>query len=263
MTHLLRTRAWLLAAAIALQSIATLASAAPNARSALYSGEAVLNFCSRAQQITASTALISTNVLHTTVNAFTFSSAAPYEGPNLSAYNGKGADGGALGLTTQSFVSYRELGQTGFEFPVLISCKMKAAEAINFHLGAGSAGAVQRTCRDVNQSTVADVYASLTLLERRVLRWAQSDIVFLNDIYSDAGPVWLYPLPYLPVVAFINPANGKLHFIGRSIWVERTNPTTAAGPDKKGSYYCHLPSPEYVRALITGQIQPIIETVPE
>jgi hypothetical protein len=252
-------------------SLATLvtgadAGAASSLRSQLYSVGSVERFCGRAQQIISSTSLWPVIVGHSGLDDFTFSSAAPYEGPNLSAYNGKtdaslGQDAGDLPLTVQQLVSHRELTATGWEYPIVISCKMKAAEAINFHFGPGAAGD-QRSCREVNQSTVADVYASLTSIETRTLRWQQSQIVFLPDVMAGSGPTWLYPLPYLPAVATIGPT-GLLRFRGFAISVARTDPSTAAGPDKKGSYYCHLPSPEYVRALITGQMQPILETPPE
>jgi hypothetical protein len=244
---------------------ASSAHANPALRAELYSVVAVDNFCARAQQIVSSTSLYPVVVGHSGLDDFTFSSSAPYEGPNLSAYNGKtdsrlGEDAGDLPLTVQQLVSHRVLGATGWVYPVVVSCKMKTAEAINFHVGAGWAG-TQRSCRDVNQSTVADVYASLTSIERRTLRWQQGQIIFVADSFASSGPTWLYPLPYLPRVAFVG-ADGLLRIHGLAITVARTDPTTAAGPDKKGSYYCHLPSPEYVRALILGQTQPFNETPP-
>lgn len=236
-----------------------------SARSELYSQWAVDRFCSLAQQITTGTPYYSYNMLHSSLDSFTGSSAAPYEGTNLSAYNGKGATGNALPLTTQQFVSHRVLTGTTWEYPIVISCKMKTAEALVYHLGAGAAG-TQQTCREVNQQTVADVYASLTSIEQRMLRFQQSDVVFLPDIYAASGPSWLYPLPYLPRVAFIPTVGmnaGKLAFRGLSITVDRNNTSGDVTADKKGSYYCHLPSPEYVRALVTGQTQPIVENPPE
>lgn len=245
---------------------ATTASAqVAGARSNLYSQAAVDVFCSTAQQILTGTPGFSHNLVHSSLDSFTSSSAAPYEGPNASAYNGKGSDGSSLPLTTQQLVSHRVLPGTSWEYPIVISCKMKTSEAINYHFGAGSAS-TQQTCREVNQAIVADVYANLTSIEQRMLRYQQSDIVFTSDFYSGAGPVWLYPLPYLPRVAIVptTGANaGKLVFIGRALTVERTNPSNDAGPDKKGSYYCHFPSPEYIRALITGQTPPLIENPPE
>jgi hypothetical protein len=249
---------------VGLAALPLTAPAAVSARSELYSVGATDRFCSRAQQIISSINFDSNNVVHTDFTAFANSSSAPYEGPNLGSYNGTLAlypNGDDMPVTTQQYVSQRELGTTGWEYPIVISCKMKTAEAINFHYGEGTAG-VQKTCKEVNQQIVSEVYSSLTSIEQRTLRWPQSDIVYTNDVFAPAGPSWLYPLPYLPRVAFLG-VDGKLRFRGLAITVARTDPSTAAGPDKKGSYYCHLPSPEYVRALVTGQTNPIIEIPPE
>lgn len=243
------------------------AEAAVSARSELYSVGSTDRFCSRAQQIISSIDFDSNNVVHTDFTAFANSSSAPYEGTNLGSYGGTLAlypTGNVMPVTTQQYVSQRELGTTGWEYPIVISCKMKTAEAINFHYAAygQTPAGVQKSCKEVNQQIVSEVYSSLTSIEQRTLRWPQSDIVYLNDIFAPAGPSWLYPLPYLPRVAFIG-VDGKLRFRGLAITVARTDPSSAAGADKKGSYYCHLPSPEYIRAMITGQTDPIVETPPE
>jgi hypothetical protein len=245
------------------------AQAVPSLRSELYSVGSTDRFCSRAQQIVANTPLVSWNVVHNDYFAFANASSAPYAGPNTGAFNGTLASyptGAAypanqIPLITQQLVSQRELGQTQWEYPIVISCKLKDSESINYHFGPGSAGA-QASCREVNQDTVADVYASLTAIEQRTLRWQQSDIVYPADGLAASGPNWLYPLPYLPRVAFIG-VDGRLRLRGYAIAVPRTNTDGNVGYDKKGVYYCHLASPEYVRALITGQTNPIIEEVPE
>ncbi len=241
--------------------------AAVTARSLLYSVGATDRFCSKAQQIISSINFDSNNVVHTDFTAFANSSSAPYEGTNLGSYGGTlllYPTGNIIPVTTQQYVSQRELGATGWEYPIVISCKMKNAEAINHHYaayGLTPAGA-QKTCKEVNQQTVAEVYASLTAIEQRTLRWPQSEILYQDDVNSLAGPAWLYPLPYLPKVAVLTAA-GKLRLRGLTIRVDRLEPSTSVGADKKGSVYCHLPSPEYVRAMITGQTDPIVEIPPE
>lgn len=240
-------------------------------RSELYSQWAVDRYCSMAQQLMTGTPYYSYNLLHSSQDSFTYSSAAPYMGPNLSAYNGKLVNesgnpvtGDMLPLTTQQFVSHRVLPGTTWEYPIVISCKMKDAEAIAYHFGASAAG-TQKSCRDVNQAVVADVFASLTAVEQRMIRFSPSQIVYPADLMAASGPSWLYPLPYLPRVAFIQTVGvntGKLVIRGLAINVSRLNADGNVGPDKKGSYYCHFPSPEYIRALITGQTGPLEETPP-
>jgi len=249
---------------VGLAALPLTAPAAVSARSELYSVGATDRFCSRAQQIISSINFDANNVVHTDFTAFANSSSAPYEGPNLGSYNGTLAlypNGSDMPVTTQQYVSQRELGATGWEYPIVISCKMKTAEAINFHYGAGTAG-VQKGCKEVNQQIVSEVYASLTSIEQRTLRWTQSQIVYQNDSFAAAGPSWLFPLPYLPRVAFVG-LDGNLRLRGLAITVARTDPSNPPGPDKKGSIYCHLPSPEYLRAMITGQTDPIVENPPE
>lgn len=247
-------------------SLATLpltSQAVVSVRSALYSVGAEDRFCSVAQQTVAATTLSSLNIIHTDLNTFVNSSPGPYNGANTGGYNGTIAiypTGNTLAVGTQQFVSNRELGATGWEYPTVISCKMKTSEALNYFFGAGSAG-TQQTCKEINKKTVADVYSSLTAIERRTLRWAESTIVFPNDGVSLSGPSWVYPLPYLPKVAFIG-ADNFLRIRGLSLTVSLTDTSAIVLYDKKGVTYCHLPSPEYVRALITGQTNPILETPP-
>ncbi len=232
------------------------ATTANSANAALYSQEAVQRQCIEAQKIIATTSIEAYSISHTSVQSMTFSSAAPYEGPNLSAYNGKETPGDALELTVQQFISYSTIPATGWRYPEVVSCKMKDAEAIQFHFGSDMAG-TQQTCRDINEKIVADVFANLTSWQRRTLRYDENDIVFENDVPKASGPEWINPIfsPFPPATIILG-NDGLLHIKSRASIVERTNPTTAAGPDKKGSYYCHLPTPEHVLATLRGQTAP-------
>lgn len=245
-------------AALAGGALLTLAAAgtqAQSAQSALYSGQAVRDYCIEAQKVTASTTRTAINVNHSSLDGFRPSSSAPYEGPNLSAYNGKETPGNSLPLTVQQWVNYATLPVNGWQFPQVISCKMKDAEAIRFHFGPTAAGA-QQTCRVVNESTVARVYQNLTSAERRLIRYAQTSVVFDDDEVTEAGPSWLGGLPrQRPTLIYLG-EDGLLHIRSNQNAVERTNPSPLAGPDKKGSFYCHFPAPEYVRAVVLGQFPP-------
>lgn len=233
-----------------------------NTNAWLYSGEAVQFLCLQAQQITANTAADAVVIMHRapvsgSANwSFLFSSAAPYEGPNLSAYNGKQTPGDNLDLTVQAYPYYSTVPATGWRYAETVSCKMKDAEGINFHFGAGSAGP-QQQCRAVNEMVVADVYANLTSWQAATLVYQQTDFVFEDDSFAPSGPVWVNPLasPFAPRTIYVN-GDGMLHVKTTASFVARTNPTTAAGPDKKGSYYCHVPTPEHVLAVIRGQVAP-------
>jgi hypothetical protein len=246
------------AASAALVVVAVLASppVALANNASLYSQEAVQALCVAAQKVVSSTDIEAYSVNHTSTQSITFSSAAPYEGPNLSAYNGKETPGDALPLTVQSFISYSTVPATGWRYPETVSCKMKDAEAIRFHFGDNAAGA-QQTCRTMNEQIVAGVFAKLTSWQRRTLRYREQDIVFEDDVPKPSGPDWINPLfsPFTPTTIYLG-IDGLLHIKSRASILERTNPTNDAGPDKKGSYYCHLPTPEHVLATLRGQVAP-------
>lgn len=229
---------------------------------ALYSQEAVQNQCAAAQRTIATTNRSPiVTVGHTYLSAFVYSSSAPYMGPNLISYNGKGfttgtiATGDQLPLTVQQYTSYNTVPSTGWRYPEVVSCKMKDAEAINYHFGAGTAGA-QQTCRTINEQIVGSVFTGLTAFQRRTLRYNESAFVFENDELVSSGPEFVNPLfAGIPTVIWLG-TDGLLHVRSRAVNVERTNPSDAAGPDKKGSYYCHLPTPEYVLNVVRGQVAP-------
>lgn len=242
---------------------ACLPAAQAQSNPSLYSQEAVQATCENAQRAIANTtggAEPIITVSHNVLTSFVFSSSAPYEGDNLASYNGRGfsgvvATGDELPVTVQQYVTYNTVPATGWRYPEVVSCKMKDAEAINFHLGAGSAGTLE-TCRALNEQIVADVFANLTPWQRRTLRYDENDFVFEDDDVVISGPEFVNPLfAGSPTVIWLG-TDGLLHVRSRSVSVERTNPTTAAGPDKKGSIYCHLPTPEHVLNTARGLVAP-------
>lgn len=241
---------WILAAAL-IPAIGS-AQISPNP---IYSVKSVNNFCQRAQQIVAGTELESINLVHNTFSSFVTSSSAPYEGLNLSSFNGDEPLGDDLALTTQQFNNYQTMPWVGWDFPDVISCKLKDTESIQFHLGEAAAS-TQGTCADVVAETVQQVYDSANDFDSRWILVEQEDIVIEPDLVTAAGPVWTSGQPgNTKAVAYDN-GDGVLRLRGIALPVDRTDPTSFVGPDKKGVYYCHLPSPEYVFSLIRGFARP-------
>lgn len=262
------------------------AHAVPSLRSELYSVAGVNRFCANAQKIKSNTALTPTIIVHPDPVSFSGSSAAPYEGFNVSAYNAKSLPepfdsdgnpldpnwdvrgyGGTLPFTVQQLVSYNEIAATNLQIPTVISCKMKTSGALRFHLGATAAIGTGTTCVMVNQDTVTKVFASLTAYERRYLKYNESQIVLDPDPVVASGPDWLYPLlpvgapanvPTPPTTAYIGASDGLLHIQSKSLQVERNNQSPLVGPDKRGTTYCHLIAPEYLRSVVTGTIPPFV-----
>jgi len=218
------------------------------ARGHLYSTAAVNRICKEAQQVIANTTLESTNVIWDDFGVagppptgFISSDATPYAGAET------------LPLTTQQYVTYGTYAD-GREFPKIVSCKMKRHDALNRIFGPGTAVAGS-TCRTIVEGTTLRVIASLTNPETRSVVFDTDDEV-VDDVDSNAfsGAQWTNLALYIP--ANVDGA-GVLHLRGRRLDVPENIVTPfPLGPAKKGVTYCHLPAPEYIRALVTGEVQP-------
>jgi hypothetical protein len=236
----------LIIAGLLLGALATPSIAAEDhpgkARGHLYSTAAVNSYCQEAQKIIAGTSLESINVLNDSFDALVASDAAPYETP----------EGAVLPLTTQQLVTYGAYPD-GQAFPQVISCKMKSAAALQYFYGPDAAvpGA---TCKTVVEQTLAAVFNSLTNKELRNLAFTPEQVLVDADLVANSGPNWLTPFP--ADVASLG-ADGLLHLQAKSLPVPRfLPPFLPVPPEKKGVHYCHLPSAEYLRALVTGEVQP-------
>lgn len=222
------------------------------ARGHLYSTAAVNRICKEAQQVIANTTLESNNVVWDDFGVagppptgFISSDATPYAGAET------------LPLTTQQFVTYAAYAD-GQEYPKIVSCKMKRYDALNTIYGPGTASAGS-TCRTIVEGMTLQVVASLTNKETREVVFDTDDEV-VDDPDSNAftGSQWTNLALYIP--ANVDGA-GVLHLRGRRLDVAQDAvgpppPAPQLGPAKKGVTYCHLPAPEYIRALVTGEVTP-------
>jgi len=220
---------------------------AGNARGHLYSTAAVNRFCTEAQRIIANTMLQSNNVLYddlgmagspippvTESTGFIGSSATPYDG----AEN--------LPLTTTEFVGYG-YDADGKDYPQTIMCKMKSWDALDYYYpGSASIGS---SCSTINQDTLERVVNSLTN-DNQELQVVNE--VVLDEWVAYTGEQWTSQAP--AVAAYTSTADGKVHVVGKSLYVARINPIPFIGPDKKGVHYCQIISPEYLREILVGSI---------
>lgn len=152
-----------------------------------------------------------------------------------------------LPLTTQQFVGYG-LDDKGKDYPQTVMCKMKSWDALDFYYpGAASAGA---DCATVNADTGAAVIESLTNnnQEPQLI----TEIVYDNWV-TFTGQQWTDSAP--APSAYISNADGKLHAVGKQLYVERTNPSPFVPANKKGMDNCQVIAPEYLREVIVGNIQ--------
>ena len=66
------------------------------------------------------------------------------------------------------------------------------------------------------------------------------------------GPMWLRPWPFQPLR---RDEAGLLHLQSRALYVPFT--WWIPMPDRfKGTYYCHLIAPDYLEAVLRGEVSP-------
>jgi len=235
----------------------------------LYSQKAVMQLCADAQREMTGTAVAPLIVINhrplegsTPAQTFVYASAAPYSDINRASFNGRGFTGNVepgynLPLTVQQYTSYDTTGQWGWIYPSVVSCKMKDAESIQYYFGASAAG-TQQQCRVMNEKIVADVFSALTSWQQRTLVYQESDFTFQDDLDVGSGPAFVNPLnaPTGPNIIFYGTTSSELVVKSRYTKVARTYTGTEVTEDKKGVYYCHLPTPEHVMRIATGQVLP-------
>jgi hypothetical protein len=243
------SKSWRLTlASLSIFSLSFGATAADNGlqRGHLYSTAAVNKFCSNAQQIIAGTEIVSTNIIHSDYNAFVESKALPFEVASE-------PDAALAPVTTQQYVTYGYY-DSGKDYPQLISCKMKSADAIQYFLGAEAASA-ESTCKAINQDTLDRVATSLTQSEQRSIVLDDDEEVIVDpDNEVMFGFQWV--TPFDPV--YIGD-DGELHVVSKSLLVSKfayLPPIPGLDDRFRGVHYCHLLAPEYARSILTGEVQP-------
>lgn len=156
-------------------------------------------------------------------------------------------------LTTGQFVVMGKHPKTGNEFPQQISCKMKTADSIIKYNGEGSAGTTQGSCKAIQQAIINTAINNLTAEDKQLaLKNHAGSAQVNNDLIVRVGPSWLKPWPW--TAATQNEA-GKINLTPKALLVPDSS--LIPMPDRfKGTHYCHLATPEYVRLLATGEIIP-------
>ncbi|MEP1472659.1 MAG: hypothetical protein ABJK20_09410 [Halieaceae bacterium] len=132
--------------------------------------------------------------------------------------------------------------------PKVVSCKMKTAEQINAVYGIdGAVAGSSQTCETVLSSMLETRFAQKGA-HPAVL--ARGDFVIDDEDSTFIGPMWLDPWPFQPISV---DQTGAVHLLSRSLYVP--DAWYIPMPDSfKGVYYCHIISPVYLDALITGAL---------
>lgn len=137
--------------------------------------------------------------------------------------------------------------------PMMVSCKMKTADHLVSEYGEAAAGS-DIGCSGVNSITLQNVLLSLSSSERRRLKFKGSKQVIMDpDIVTAMGPIWLEPF----ALARID-ERGNLHLQSKAMRNDWLDPRyLQAPPQFRGTRYCHLVAPEYLKKLLLGEITPI------
>ena len=194
----------------------------------LHTAEAVSpDFCTQAQQWIVGTSIRSSNNVFEDFEAFTKSK------PEIDPL-----------VTTQYSWPQRSKGGAVMQ----ISCKMKTADHLQTVYGAEVAGA-DIGCRGVNTKILEEVIASMTDEERAAIVFVPGEsLIFEDDIVTNQGPVWLEPY------AMVRQEASRLIIQAKGMQNDWNDARYANAPARfRGTRYCHLISPDYLRALLLGE----------
>jgi len=238
----INTRRWqelkarkLVCLALAVMGGALLAGCASDPRSKVvgqpFTLPAINEYCAVAQKEVASSRVPARNVLMSDYQAF--SRASPQVKP----------------LETMQFVAYADAQRARAR---MISCKLHSADRIRAEYGATAAGEPS-SCARLNRRTLDAVMASLTPKQKKKMPFKGSVPVMLEpDLQAANEADWLQEFTMVQT-----DAGGTLRIRAKSLGTgpqgSRVNNTRAA--PNASRLYCHLIAPDYLKRVLTGEVQ--------
>lgn len=191
---------------------------------------ALNDYCAVAQKEIASSRVPARNVLMTDYQAF--SRASPQVKP----------------LETMQFVGYADPQKTK---PRMISCKLHSAERIRAEYGANAAGEAT-SCARLNRRTLDAVMASMTDRQKKKMPFKGVVPVMLDpDLVASSEADWLQEFTMVQA-----DAGGTLRIRAKSLGAGMGNTRVSTRPVAgTGRQYCHLIAPEYLKRVLTGEVQ--------
>jgi hypothetical protein len=133
----------------------------------------------------------------------------------------------------------------------MISCKLHSSERIRAEYGATAAGEAS-SCARLNRRTVDAVMASLTDRQRKKMPFKGPVPVMLEpDLQAANETEWLDAFTMVET-----DAGGTLRIraksLGKVTGNVRVNTRAAANGQRQ---YCHLIAPDYLKRILTGEVQ--------
>lgn len=193
----------------------------------------VADYCASAQKEIASSRVPARNVVMTDWQAF--SRATPSVKP----------------LETLQYVGYSDEKQSK---PRMISCKLHSAEQIRTAYGATAAGE-NTTCARLNRRTLDAVMITLSDRQKKKMPFQGALPVALDpDEQSSSEAQWLEGFTMVQT-----DAGGTLRIRAKSLRASGTGlrqaNSNAAAAATDGRQYCHLIAPDYLKRVLTGEVQ--------
>ena len=191
---------------------------------------AINDYCAIAQKEIAASRVPARNVLMTDWQAF--SRASPSVKP----------------LETMQYVGYADSQHTK---PRMISCKLHSSERIRAEYGATAAGEAS-SCARLNRRTVDAVMASLTDRQRKKMPFKGPVPVMLEpDLQAANETEWLDAFTMVET-----DAGGTLRIRAESLGKVTGNVRVSTRAAANGQrQYCHLIAPDYLKRILTGEVQ--------
>ena len=189
---------------------------------------ALNDYCAIAQKEIAASRVPARNVLMTDWQAF--SRASPSVKP----------------LETMQYVGYADAQRTR---PRMISCKLHSAERIRAEYGATAAGEPS-SCARLNRRTFDAVMGSLTDRQKKKMPFKGPVPVMLEpDLQAANETEWLDAFTMVET-----DAGGTLRIRAKSLAsTGKVRVSTRGGNNER--QYCHLIAPDYLKRILTGEVQ--------
>jgi len=189
---------------------------------------ALNDYCAIAQKEITASRVPARNVLMTDWQAF--SRASPSVKP----------------LETMQYVGYADAQRTR---PRMISCKLHSAERIRAEYGATAAGEPS-SCARLNRRTVDAVMGSLTDRQKKKMPFKGPVPVMLEpDLQAANETEWLDAFTMVET-----DAGGTLRIRAKSLAsTGKVRVSTRGGNNER--QYCHLIAPDYLKRILTGEVQ--------
>jgi hypothetical protein len=189
---------------------------------------ALNDYCAIAQKEIATARVPARNVLMTDYQAF--SRASPSVKP----------------LETLQYVGYSDPQRTKAR---MISCKLHSAERIRAEYGATAAGE-STTCARLNRRTLDAVMLTLSDRQKKKMPFKGTIGVLLDpDEQATSESQWLETFTMVQT-----DAGGTLRIRAKSLGGGNLRVSSKAAANS-GRQYCHLIAPDYLKRILTGEVQ--------